>query len=117
MPFFVTFEALPFLSEGGSFVVSQGSLGTGTSRGKIHGIWVFRKTLLPLLSGRSLVSGVELLLSSKISLVCEVFAMLVDSALNPVLKSLVMMGRFECQHRFLQPLWESLEVFSAYHAC
>ena len=100
MSLFVTFEALPFLSEGGSFVVGQGSPGMGTSRGKIHGIWVLCKTLLPLLSGGSLiwVSGVELLLSSKISLVREVFAMLTDSALDPVLKSLVVTSWFECKH-------------------
>ena len=100
MSLFATFEALPFLSEGGSFVVGQGSLSTGTSRGKIHGIWVLRKTSLPLLLGRALVwvSGVELPLSSKISLIGEVFAMLADSTLNPVLKSLVMTGWFECKH-------------------
>ena len=28
-----------------------------------------------------------------------------------------MAGWFESQHRFLQPLGKSLEVFSAYHAC
>ena len=119
MSLFATFEALSFLSEGGSFVVGQGSLRTGTSRGKIHGIWVLRKTLLPLLSGRSLiwVSGIELLLSSKISLVCEVLAMLVDSTFNSVFQGLVMAGRFEGQHRFLQPLGKSLEVFLADHAC
>ena len=100
MSFFVTFEALPFLSEGGSFIVGQGSPGTGTSRGKIHGIWVLRKTLLPLLSGGLLiwVSGVELPLSSKISLVCEVFAMLTNSTLDPILKSLVVTGWFKCKH-------------------
>ena len=100
MSLFATFETFAFLSESGSFVVGQGSPGTGTSRGKIHGIWVLRKTLLPLLSGRSLiwVPGVEPLLSSKISLIHEVFAMLADSALNPVLKGLVMTGWFKCKH-------------------
>ena len=100
MSLFATFKALPFLSEGGSFIVGQGSPGTGTSRGKIHGIWVLRKTLLPLLSGGALiwVPGVELPLSSKISLVREVFAMLTDSTFDPVLKSLVMAGWFECKH-------------------
>ena len=100
MSLFATFKAFPFLSEGGSFVVGQGSPGMGTSRGKIHGIWVLRKTLLPLLSGGALirVSGVELPWSSKISLVREVFAMLMDSTLDPVLKSLVMAGWFKCKH-------------------
>ena len=100
MSLFATFEALPLLSEGGSFIVGQGSPGMGTSRGKIHGIWVLRKTLLPLLFGRSLiwVSGVELPWSSKISLVREVFAMLMDSTLNPVFQGLVVAGWFECKH-------------------
>ena len=72
----------------------------GTSRGKIHGIWVLCKTLLPLLSGRSLiwVPGVELPLSPKISLVCEVFAMLTDSPLDPIFQVLVVTSWFECQH-------------------
>ena len=117
MSLFATFEAFPFLSKGGSFVVGQGSPGMGTSRGKIHGIWVLCKTLLPLLFGGSLIwsLGVELL-SSKISLVCEVFTMLADSAFNPVLQSLIVMGWFKGEHRFLQSLRESLEVFPAYHA-
>ena len=118
MSLFATFEALPFLSESGSFVVGQGSPGTGTSRGKIHGIWVFRKTLLPLLSGGSLiwVSGVEFSLSPKIRLVGEIFAVLSDSAFYPVLQGLVMTGWFKCEHRFLQPLREPLEILPAYHA-
>ena len=87
MSLFVTFETPPFLSKGGSFIISQGSLGMGTSRGKIHGIWVFGKTLLPLLFGGLLigVSGVEAFPSSKIRLVREVFAVLSDSSFDPVL--------------------------------
>ena len=71
MSLFATFETFAFLSEGDSFVVGQGSLGMGTSRGKIHGIWVFCKTLLPLLFGGSLigVSWIEIFSSSKIRLV------------------------------------------------
>ena len=71
MSLFATFEALPLLSEGCSFVVSQGSPGTGMSRGKIHGIQVFHKTLLLLLFGGSLIGvpWVEILPSSKIRLV------------------------------------------------
>ena len=38
----MTFEALPFLSEGGSFVIGQGSPSTGTSRGSVHGIGVWQ---------------------------------------------------------------------------
>ena len=118
MSLFATFEALPFLSEGGSFVVGQGSLGTGMSRGKIHGIWVLCKTLLPLLFGGSLVwvSWIEVLSSSKISLVGEIFAMLMNSSFNPVFEGLVMTGGFKSKHRLLQSLWESLEVSSTYHS-
>ena len=42
--------------------------------------------------------------------------MLTNSALDPVFECLIVAGWFEREHRFLQPLWESLEVFSAYHA-
>ena len=100
MPLFAAFETFPFLSEGGTFVVCQGSSGTGTSRGKIHGIWVLCKTLLPLLFGRSLVwvLWVEFVSSSKISLVGKVFAVLTDGSFNPVFESLVVPGGFECQH-------------------
>ena len=87
MSLFATLEALPFLSEGSSFIVGQGSPSTGTSRGKIHGIQVFGKTLLPLLFGGVLigVSWIEILLSSKIRLISQVFAMLTDSSFNPII--------------------------------
>ena len=86
--------------------------------GHYRNIWVLCKTLLPLLFGGSLIwiSGVELPLSPKISLVGEVFAVLMDSALYPVLQSLIVTGWFKCEHRLLQPLWEPLEVLLAYHA-
>ena len=57
MPLLLTIEATPFLSEGDPFFFGQGSSGTGTSRGKIHGIQVFGKFLLPLLSGGFLPKG------------------------------------------------------------
>ena len=103
MSLFATFETLSLLSEGGSFVVCQGSLGTGMSRGKIHGIRVFGKTLLPLLLGGSLIGipGIEVLLSSKIRLVGQVFAMLPDGSFNPVIQILIMAGWFESKHGFL----------------
>ena len=87
MPFFATFETSSFLSEDGPFVVGQGSPGTGMSRGKIHGIQVFGKTLLPLLFGGLLVgvSRVEIFSASKIRLVREVFAVLADGPFDPVL--------------------------------
>ena len=71
----------------GYATVTQGSPGTGMSRGKIHGIWVLGKTLLPLLFGRSLIGvpWVEVFLPSKIRLVCEIFAVLADSSFDPVL--------------------------------
>ena len=119
MPFFPTFEASPFLSEGGPFVVGQGSPGMGTSRGKIHGIWVFCKTLLPLLFGGLLIGvpWIENFPSPKIRLVREVFAMLMDSSFDPVFKGLIVTCWFKSNHQLLQPLWKPLEVSSAYHAC
>ena len=45
-------EAASLFSQCDLFFFGQGSLGTGTSRGKIHGIQVFGKFLLPLLLGR-----------------------------------------------------------------
>ena len=111
MSLFATFETFSFLLEGSSFVVGQGSPGTGTSRGKIHGIWVLCKTLLPLLFGGSLVrvSGVEFFLSPKIRLVGKVFAVLSDSAFYPVLQGLIVTGWFEGQLlrycRNIRPTW------------
>jgi hypothetical protein len=46
-----TLETLAFLAQPGHFIVCESSPGMGTSRGKIHGIGVFDKTLLPLLFG------------------------------------------------------------------
>jgi hypothetical protein len=43
-------ETFSFLAQLVHFVVCEGSPGTGTSRGKIHGIGVFGKSLLPLLT-------------------------------------------------------------------
>jgi hypothetical protein len=44
-------ETFAFSAQPGHFIIGQGSPGMGTSRGKIHGIGVFGKTLLPLLFG------------------------------------------------------------------
>ena len=103
MSLFATFEAFSFLSKGGPFVVGQGSPGTGTSRGKIHGIGVLCKTLLPLLFGRSLVwvPRVEAFLPSKIRLVHEVFAVLADGPFDPVFQGLIVSRGFKGNHRFL----------------
>ena len=99
---FATFEAFPFLSEGGSFV-GQGSPSTGTSRGSVHGIGVSGKTLLPLLSGRLLIGAfwIEIFPSPKISLVCQILAMQSDGSLNPVFQVLVVVGWLKGEHGFL----------------
>ena len=103
MSLFATFEAFPFLSKGGSFVVGQGSLSTGTSRGSVHGIGVLGKTLLPLLSGRPLIGAfrIEIFLPPKISLVRQVLAMLSDGSLDPIFQVLVVAGWFKGEHGFL----------------
>jgi hypothetical protein len=69
------FEALALLSQSSYFIVGKGSPGTGTSRGKIHGIGVFDKSLLPLLaSGFSAFSAFV-----EKSLDLQEFAMVSDS--------------------------------------
>ena len=116
---FATFEAFPFLSEGGSFVISQGSPSMGMSRGSVHGIGVPGKTLLPLLSGGLSIGAlwIEILPSSKIRLVHQVLAMLMDGSLNPIVQVLVMASWFKGNHGLLQPFRKSLEVPVAYHPC
>ena len=103
MSLFATFEAFPFLPKGGSFIVGQGSLSTGTSRGSVHGIGVSGKTLLPLLPGRPLIGAlwIEILLSPKISLVRQVLAVLSDGSFNPVVQVLVVVGWFKGEHGLL----------------
>ena len=77
----------------------------------------FCRTLLPLLPGRSLIGAlwIEILPSSKIRLICQVFAMLPNGSFNPVVQCLVVMSWFEGNHGFLQSLRESLEEFATYH--
>ena len=104
MSLFPAFETLPFLAEGVSFVVGQGSLGMGTSRSKIHGIWVFCKALFPLLFGGAPIVWdllIEVFLCSKVHLVHEVLAVLVDSTFDPIFQVLVVSGWFKGYHRFL----------------
>jgi hypothetical protein len=50
MPLAFALEAFSFLVQFVHFVVGEGSPGMGMSRGKIHGIGVFDKSLLPLLT-------------------------------------------------------------------
>src|ERR1700744_5409946 len=81
-----TVKAMSLFSEGDLFFFGQGSPGTGTSRGKIHGIWVFGKFLLPLLSGGLLSKGLRGLVpcSAENILPSLVFLMLTDGRFNPV---------------------------------
>ena len=80
MPLLFAVKAAPFLSEGDLFFFGQGSPGMGMSRGKIHGIQVFGKFLLPLLSSGFLPKGfLRLVLSSTENILPSlVFLMLVD---------------------------------------
>ena len=118
MPLLLTVEATPFLSEGDLFFFGQGSPGTGTSRGKIHGIWVFGKFLLPLLSGGLLPKRfLGLVLSSaKNILPSLVFLMLADSCFYPVTKMGESIDGFEIDHRPLKSLGKSLEELLTDHS-
>ena len=86
MPLLFTVKAMPFFSKGDLFFFGQGSPGKGTSRGKIHGIQVFGKFLLPLLSGWLLSKRFLglVLPSSKDILPSVVLLMLVNCCFNPV---------------------------------
>ena len=117
MPLFFTVKATPLFSEGDLFFFGQGSPGTGTSRGKIHGIWVFGKFLLPLLSGGLLPEGfLRLVLpSTKHILPSLIFLMLVDGCFYPVAKMGESIDRFKVDHGPLESLRKSLEELLANH--
>ena len=117
MPLLFAVEAMPFLSEGDLFFFSQGNPGTGTSRGKIHGIQVFGKFLLPLLSGGFLPKGfLGLVLSSAENILPSlVFLMLVDGCFYPVTKMGESSDGFEIDHRSLESIGKSLEELLANH--
>ena len=89
----------------------------GTSRGKIHGIWVFGKFLLPLLSGGLLPKGFlgSVLPSAKHILPSLVFLMLADGCFYPVTEMGESINGFEVDHRSLEPLGKSLEELLANH--
>ena len=73
------------------------------SRGKIHGIWVFCKPLLPLLFRGSLIvlePLIGIFLGAKVSLESEVFTMLSDCSFDPVVQSTVVFDGFEAYHCF-----------------
>ena len=117
MPLLLTVEAASFLSEGDLFFFGQGSPGTGTSRGKIHGIRVFGKFLLPLLSGGLLPEGFLglVLCSTENILPPLVFLMLADGRFDPVAKMGESIDGFEIDHRSLKPLGKSLEELLTDH--
>ena len=117
MPLLLAVEATPFLLEGDLFFFGQGSPGMGTSRGKIHGIWVFGKFLLPLLSGGLLPKGfLGLVLSSAENILPSlVFLMLADGCFYPVAKMGESVDGFEIDHRSLESLGKSLEELLTDH--
>ena len=108
---------MPLLLESDLFFFGQGSLGTGTSRGKIHGIRVFGKFLLPLLSGGFLPKGfLRLVLpSAKDILPSLVFLMLADCCFHPVTKMSESIYGFKVDHGSLESLGKSLEKLLADH--
>ena len=118
MPLLLAVEAVPFLSEGDLFFFDQGSPGTGMSRGKIHGIWVFGKFLLPLLSGRLLPEGFLGWLTfrpAKNILPSLVFLMLADRRFDPVAEMGKSIDGFEIDHQSLQSFGKSLEKLLTDH--
>ena len=97
-------ETLPLLHKMASFVFSQGSPGTGTSSRSVRGIWIFGKTLLPLLfegSSRGVVFVVAAG-TAKIHLELEEFAMVSDGSFDPVTEFLVLIHWFHLHHCFLE---------------
>ena len=117
MPLLLAVKATSFLMEGDLFFFGQGSSGMGTSRGKIHGIQVFGKFLLPLLFGGLLSKGfLRLVLpSTKNILLSLVFFMLVDCCLHPITKMGKPIDGFKIDHGSLESLGESLEELLADH--
>ena len=117
MPLLFAVKAMPFLTEGDLFFLSQGSPGTGTSRGKIHGIWVFGKFLLPLLSGGLLSKGfLRLVLpSAEHILPSLVFLVLADCCFYPVTEMGESIDGFEIDHGSLESLGKSLEELLTDH--
>ena len=111
-------EAAPFLSEGDLFFFGQGSPGTGTSRGKIHGIQVFGKFLLPLLFGRFLPKGFLglVLCSTENVLPSLVFLMLADGCFDPVAEMGESIDGFKIDHGSLESLGKSLEELLTDHS-
>ena len=117
MPLFFTVKAAPFFSKGDLFFFGQGSPGMGTSRGKIHGIWVFGKFLLPLLSSWLLSEGfLRLVLpSSEDILPSLVLLMLAYCCFHPIAKMGEPIDGFKVNHGSLETLRKSLEELLADH--
>ena len=89
----------------------------GTSRGKIHGIWVFGKFLLPLLSGGFLPEEFLglVLCSAEDILPSLVLFMLADSRFDPIGETSKSIDRFKIDHRSLKSFGEPLEELLADH--
>ena len=117
MPLLFTVKATSLFSEGDLFFFGQGSPGTGTSRGKIHGIWVFGKFLLPLLSGGLLPKRfLGLVLPSAENILPSlVFLMLADGCFHPVTEMGESIDGFEVDHGPLESLGKSLEELLTDH--
>ena len=118
VPLLLAVEATPFLLEGDLFLFGLGSPGTGTSRGKIHGLRVFGKFLLPLLSGGFLPKGfLRLVLSSAEHILPSlVFLVLADGCFYPVAEMGESIDRFKVDHRSLESLGKSLEELLTDHS-
>ena len=100
VPLLFAVKAMPFFSKGDLLFFCQGSPGTGMSRGKIHGIQVFDKFLLPLLSSWLLPKGfLRLVLpSTKNILPSLVLLMLVNCCFDPVTEMGKSIKGFEVDH-------------------
>ena len=87
------------------------------SRGKIHGIWVFGKFLLPLLSGGFLSEWfLRLVLpSAEYNLPSLVFLMLADGCFHPVTEVGELINGFKVDHGPLEALRKSLEELLTNH--
>ena len=117
VPLLFTVKAKPLFSEGNLFFFGQGSPGMGTSRGKIHDIWVFGKFLLPLLSGWLLSERFLglVLPPSKDILPYLVLLMLMNCCFNPIAEMGELINRFKVDHRPLESLGKSLEELLTDH--
>lgn len=108
-----TVKTMPLFMKGGLFTFAQGSPGTGTYRGKIHGISVLEKFLLPLLMHGFLGLAKRFLglvpSATKDILPSLVLLMLSYDSLNPVIEVSKSICFFELDHGSLESYRKSLE--------